>query len=347
MSIIEEAAQRLEQLRKAGVEVPTPAASRETHPTGGDSAESRVPTPERLAQAIASARVAEPVEREVPSAMAGPAASPPQGVPGSGRRSRAVQIDLAALAAAGFVTPEAQRSLIADEFRVLKRPIIRNAQGRGGPLVERGNRVMVTSAVPREGKSFVSLNLAMSIASEVDSTVLLVDADVANPSLMKRMHLPESKGLLDLLTSDGMDLADVMLRTNVDKLSILPAGTSHRRATEMLASAAMADLVEEMATRYPDRILVFDSPPLLATTEARVLASHMGQIVMVVEADQTTQATVKQALETIENCPVVLLILNKAARSKVGGYYGYSGYGAGYGYGAQERVGAAPAGAGE
>jgi receptor protein-tyrosine kinase len=254
-----------------------------------------------------------------------------------------VEIDLKALAAAGYLTPDAQRSQIADDFRVVKRPVIKNTQGGAGPIVERANRVMVTSALPREGKSFVSLNLAMSIASEVDSTVLLVDADVANPSLMKRLHLPESKGLLDLLTNKNMDVADVMLRTNVEKLSLLPAGTADRRATEMLASSAMADLVDEMAARYPDRILVFDSPPLLATTEARVLASHMGQIVMVVEADTTTQAAVKQALETIENCPVVLMVLNKVAHSKMGGYYGYAGYGAGYGarYGAAEVAGAA------
>ena len=119
----------------------------------------------------------------------------------------------------------------------------------------------------------------------------------------------------------------------MEKLSLLPAGTPHRRATEMLASEAMAELVEQMATRYPDRILVFDSPPLLVTTEARVLASHMGQIVMVVEADVTTQAAVKQALETIESCPVVLMVLNKAPRTEVGGYYGYGGYG---GYGADD-----------
>jgi receptor protein-tyrosine kinase len=328
MSIIEEAARRLEQLRKAGVEVPTPDAGRDMESQGSDAAQARVPTPERLAQALESTRATEVADRSLPESSV--AVAKPSAVP-AGRHSRLVKIDLESLATAGFVTPDAQRSRIADEFRVLKRPIIKNAQERTGPVIERGNCVMVTSALPREGKSFVSLNLAMSIALEVDSTVLLVDADVANPSLMRRMHLPDSKGLLDLLTDDGMDLADVLLKTNVDKLSLLPAGTSDRRATEMLASAAMAELVNEMATRYSDRILVFDSPPLLATTEARVLASHMGQIVMVVEADQTNQSAVKQALETIENCPVVLMVLNKAVSSKVGGYYGYSGYGAGYG----------------
>jgi receptor protein-tyrosine kinase len=167
----------------------------------------------------------------------------------------------------------------------------------------------------------------MSIALEVDSHALLVDADVANPSLMHMTHLPPaSKGLLDLLTNGDTKLHDVLLRTNVEKLTLLPAGTAHGRATEMLASETMAGLLEDMASRYADRILIFDSPPLLATTEARALASHMGQIIMVVEADRTTQALVKHALETIESCPVVMMVLNKAPRPEVGSYYGHHYY---------------------
>jgi receptor protein-tyrosine kinase len=244
-----------------------------------------------------------------------------------GPRSKVVQIDLDALAAAGFVTPQAQRSQIADEFRVIKRPIIRNAHERIGARADRANLIMVTSAIPAEGKSFIALNLAMSIALEVDSHALLIDADVANPSLMHMTHLPPaSKGLLDLLNNDDTKLHDVLLRTNVEKLTLLPAGTAHGRATEMLASESMATLLEDMASRYPDRILIFDSPPLLATTEARALASHMGQIVMVVEADRTTQALVKHALETIESCPVVMMVLNKAPRPEVGSYYGHHYY---------------------
>ena len=114
----------------------------------------------------------------------------------------------------------------------------------------------------------------------------------------------------------------------MEKLSLLPAGTAHGRATEMLASESMASLLEEMASRYPDRILVFDSPPLLATTEARALASHMGQIIMVVQADRTTQVMVQHALETVESCPLVMLVLNKARRPEVGGYYGQNYYSA-------------------
>jgi receptor protein-tyrosine kinase len=322
MSIIEKAAQRLEQLRRAGVETPALAADHDTDTLAANRAAERPAALERHAQTRQTVHVAETsVPLGGPSGKSGDAA-------GSGLRSRMVEIDLAALAAAGYVTPEAHRSQIADEFRVLKRPIIKNAQDGSASSVAHANCVMVTSALPSEGKSFVALNLALSIAVEIDSTVLLVDADVANPNLMKRMHLPAAKGLLDLLTNEKETLADVLLRTNVDKLTLLPAGTSHRRATEMLASTAMVDLVEQMSKRYPDRILVFDSPPLLATTEARVLAAHMGQIVMVVEADRTSQGTVVQALEAVESCPVVLMVLNKATRTDLGGYYGYGAYGA-------------------
>jgi receptor protein-tyrosine kinase len=293
--------------------------------------------PERLAQALEALERTPPAEAASPfmapkvlaahaTAVPAPVAAPP--VP-SGPRSKVVQIDLDALAAAGFVTPQAQRSQIADEFRVIKRPIIKHARERIGARSDRANLVMVTSAIPAEGKSFVALNLAMSIALELDSTALLIDADVANPSLMHMTHLPPmSKGLLDLLTDPEIRLADVLLKTNVEKLTLLPAGTAHGRATEMLASESMAGLLEDMASRYSDRILVFDSPPLLATTEARALASHMGQIVMVVEADRTTQVLVKHALETIESCPVVMMVLNKAPRPEVGSYYGHNYYSA-------------------
>jgi len=328
MDLVEKAAQRLAQLQKAGVEVPVPETAQPPAPSAGAEP---IPTPERFAQALEKAQPPEArvaVEARSRSPQSAPPAEIPRGIAQSAPRSKVVHIDLEALAAAGFVTPQAQRSQVADEFRVIKRPIIRNAHERSGTRAERANLVMVTSAVPAEGKSFVALNLAMSIAFEVDSTALLVDADVANPCLMQMTHLPPSKGLLDLLTDPDTKLHDVLLRTNVEKLSLLPSGTAHGRATEMLASETMANLLEEMASRYLDRILVFDSPPLLATTEARALASHMGQIIMVVEADRTTQSLVKHALETIETCPVVMMVLNKAPRPEVGSYYGQHYYAA-------------------
>lgn len=247
------------------------------------------------------------------------------------RHSKLVEIDLQRLAAAGYVTPTAPRSRLADEMRVIKRPLIGNAQGRSAAPIQSANLVMVTSAVPGEGKTFMAINLAISIAMELDTTVLLVDADVARPAIPERLGLSYDKGLLDLLTRKDLDVSDVMLRTNIDRLSVLPAGTPHSRATELLASETMTLLLEEMSSRYPDRILVFDAPPLLASTESRVLATHMGQIVLVVEAERTPQASIKQALATVEQCPVVMTVLNKIERSESGSYYGNYGYGYGYG----------------
>lgn len=315
MSLIEEAAKRLEQLRNAGVEVPELPVER------------RAP-PAEDASATAALREAEAITARAAELLSGARAAPPRDAPPAApaRSSRQVVLDLARVAANGIVTPDAPRSQMADEFRVIKRPLIANALGKSGARIERGNMIMVTSAVPGEGKTFTAINLAMSIAMEVDTRVLLVDADVANPSVPAVLGFKEPRGLMDVLIDGTVDLADVLLRTNVDRLTVLPAGRSHRRATELLASEAMERLIADLAMRYPDRIVVFDAPPLLATTEARALATHMGQIVVVVEAERTTQSAVKHALALLEDCPVVMTMLNKAARSSVGAYYGYYGH---------------------
>lgn len=245
--------------------------------------------------------------------------------------SRRVELDLDVLMAAGFVTPNAPRTQIADQYRVIKRPLIQNAVGKGVVALNHGNLIMVTSALSGEGKSFSSINLALSIAAELDHTVMLVDADVARPSVLRMLGLPQGPGLLDLLEGRA-EMANVLLRTNVDKLTILPSGSPHPRATELLASDAMSQLLNDMATRYADRIIIFDSPPLLLTTESRVLASHMGQIVVVVHAGKTLQADVQHALSTIESCPVRMLVLNQVEATTHGSY----GYGYGYGYGSGE-----------
>jgi exopolysaccharide/PEP-CTERM locus tyrosine autokinase len=156
----------------------------------------------------------------------------------------------------------------------------------------------------------------MSVAMEYDSRVLLVDGDVAHPSMPAILGTPHAPGLLDLLTRDDIDVADALVKTNVERLTLLPAGSRQRRSTELLASEQMASLLRELSSRYPDRIIIFDSPPLLATTEARVLATHMGQIVMVVAANATRQHAVQQALATIESCDIVLMLLNKASRDR-------------------------------
>jgi receptor protein-tyrosine kinase len=310
MGLIEEAAKRLEQLRNAGVDLGE-EASRAVR--GGPARRTTADLEERIREFEARDRL-----QDSRATLAQPRRP--------GERSRAIAIDLAELAAAGMVTPDAPRSQIADEFRVIKRPLLDNAQERATTSGAPANLIMVTSALAGEGKTFTAVNLAMSIAMELDNTVLLVDADVANPTLPEVLRFKPSKGLLDVLSDSTTHLPEVLLRTNVQKLSILPAGTPHQRATEFLASEAMQRLLAEIANRYADRVIVFDAPPLLPTTESRALAAHMGQIVVVVEADKTTHGALKQALAMIESCPRVVTMLNKATRSEVGSYYGYRGY---------------------
>ena len=291
-SLIEQAAQRLEQLRQAGADMPS--------------------APPVAQAADASQKF---LTEAQPTAL-----------------SRHVEIDLAALAAKGIVSPNAPRSQIADQFRLIKRPLISNAMGKGASVIVNGNLIMVASALTGEGKTFTAINLAMSMATELDYTVMLVDADVARPSVMNVLGLPDGPGLLDLVLNESKNMSSVLLKTNIEKLTILPSGTPHARATELLASDAMTRLLDDMGKRYSDRIIVFDSPPLLSTTESRVLASHMGQIVMVVQAEKTLQSDVAQALAAIEACPVKLMLLNQARTNSKGGY----GYGYGYGYEQQQ-----------
>lgn len=304
-SLIEQAAQRLEQIRRAGVTVPevaTPAA-----PSVASSLSPVTPPP-----AAGTQNVHHPATRV--------------------QTSQEVTLDLDILSAAGIVTPNAPRSFVADQFRVIKRPLLTNAKGMGATVLNHGNLIMVTSALIGEGKSFTSVNLAMSIAMELDNTVMLVDADVAQPSVLRMLGLPPGPGLLDLLEGKT-DMPSVLLKTSIDKLTILPSGTPHPQATELLASDAMRVLLDDMAQRYSDRIIIFDSPPLLLTTEARVLATQMGQVVMVVQADKTLQADVQHALSTIKACAHVSLVLNKARGDSAGGYSRGLGYGYGYSYG--------------
>jgi receptor protein-tyrosine kinase len=321
MSLIEQAARRLEELRRAGVELPESAEG----PVAAVQPNGVSPVPEALIRALEerAAGVPLPLMRSGHAEPRGRARQDPS--PPIGPSQREVNINLARLKGLGFVTPDAPTSRIADEFRVVKRPIIRNALGQEEQKVRHGNLVMVTSALPGEGKTFTSINLAMSMAMEYDSRVLLVDGDVAHPSMPTMLGTPHAPGLLDLLTRDEIDVADALVKTNVERLTLLPAGSRQRRSTELLASEQMASLLRELASRYPDRIIIFDSPPLLATTEARVLATHMGQIVMVVAADATSHHALQQALATIESCDIVLMLLNKASQTDVGTYYGYYG----------------------
>jgi exopolysaccharide/PEP-CTERM locus tyrosine autokinase len=289
VSTIEQAAKRLDQLLGSGVVLP-----------GGQA---------RVQREAAPARTTAPAVPLQPS----------------GEVSRRVELDEAHLLRSGLILPSAPRTRLADEFRAIKRPLLTNARQQGAAPVPRGNCIMITSALEGEGKTFVSSNLAMSIAGELDHRVVLVDADVLRPSVLQRFGLPSSPGLLDLLTDKSIEMSDVLLRTSVDKLSILPAGTLRDNAEELLASESMRRLVIEMSERYADRIIVFDAPPLLLSNEARVLASQVGQVVVVVAAEQTKERVLHDALASIEACPVVMTLLNKARGSAQETRFGYYG----------------------
>lgn len=240
----------------------------------------------------------------------------------------------------GLITPHRPRSLVADEFRAIKRPLLMNIEQKGASVVENANLIMVTSALPGEGKTFSAINLAMSMATEQDRTVLLVDADVTKASAAHILGVDDDHpGLIDLLEDDTKQFSDVLIHTNIPKLRVLPAGHLHEHATELLASEKMKNLVRELSLRYPDRVIIFDSPPLLITTEASVLANHVGQVVFVVASQQSSQDAVAEAIEHLGDDKIIGLVLNKVRKnplSKHGYGYGY-GYGNGYGYGEGAR----------
>jgi protein-tyrosine kinase len=244
------------------------------------------------------------------------------------RPGRYLTLDLGKLQVAGFVTPTGSRTRIAEEFRVIKRPILLRAFATGDQRIESGNLMMVTSAKPGEGKTFTAINLAMSMASERDIHVLLVDADVQRPSVFQVLGLPPQKGLLDVLSDSNLSPADVLTRTNIRNLTLMAAGTPSLATTELLASQKMISLMQDIATRYQDRIVILDAPPVLASSEPSVLALHVGQIILVVEAGKTGRRAVEQTLTYIGGCPNISIVFNKAdagsGRDEFGGYgYGY------------------------
>lgn len=264
--------------------------------------------------------------------------------PGSTKRTqRSATLDFERIRAAGLLAPDTQRSRIKEEYRHIKRPLLINADGRGATTVEHPNLIMVTSARAGEGKTFTACNLALSIASERDRTVLLVDADVIKPSLDRTLGFEVELGLVDYLVDEQLDLADVLIDTNVPSLTLLPAGSQYHLSAELLAGERMRKLAAELSGRYADRIVILDSPPLLMTTEASILASLMGQVLVVVEAERTPQSQVKAALDLLDsNRQIVGFVLNKSRAFFGADSYGY-GYGYGYGHdsdeGAAERKG--------
>ena len=213
----------------------------------------------------------------------------------------------------------------ADEYRRIKRPILSNAFGKSATLLERGNLILVTSAIPGEGKTHTAINLALSIAHERDHTVLLVDCDVTRHGTSQMLGISDRPGLVDILENDSFTVGDAILQTDVPELCLVSAGKQHDFVTELLASQKMFDFVSEIGQRYDDRVIIFDGPPLLPTPQTRILTSLVGQVVLVVEAGKTPQAQVEEALEMIPKEQATGLVMNKCE-----GFSGRNGYNYGY-----------------
>lgn len=228
----------------------------------------------------------------------------------------------------GFIYSAKSAHHIQEEFRHIKRKLLNNAFGPASKTLKHSNLIMVSSSSPNEGKTYISINLALSIALEQDKTVLLVDADVLRPSLHRELEFESRKGLLEFLLDEVPSLSDVIYNTNIANLKLIPAGKPHHLTNELLASTRMATLAEELAERYPDRIVIFDCPPILGVTETPVLSSLVGQAVVVVEESKTKIDNVKKAVSQLDEDIAIGFVMNKTVRSKKDeyGYYGY-GYG--------------------
>jgi exopolysaccharide/PEP-CTERM locus tyrosine autokinase len=224
----------------------------------------------------------------------------------------------------GMLVPDSTLSAeIRGEYRRIKRPLLSNAFGKTSSLVDMGNVIMVTSAVPGEGKTYTATNLALAFAQERDHTVLLVDCDVTKQGVSRLLGIERRRpDFTDLLASENMPIEDALLRTDVPGLMLLPAGKPHEYITEMVASQRMQFLVNEFATRYKDRIVVLDAPPLISTPESQVLAGLVGQIVYVIEAGKTPLTIVQDAIGMLPDDKAVGVVLNKSESiSNRGGYY--------------------------
>jgi len=268
-----------------------------------------------------------------------PAPTPPPARPGAtptpspaaaattpvARSSRVVSVNRDMLRAAGVLPTQQEERRIQQQFRQIKRPLVANAFGRGAERLPQGQIIMVASALPGDGKTFTSANLALSLALEKDVNVVLVDADVAKSHISRVFSADGEPGLLDVLRDEHLDIESVILNTNVPNLSLLPVGGRSDTATELLASPRMRSVAARLSAADPTRIVLFDSPPLLLTTESRALSSIAGQIVLVVRAGSTPQKAVYDALDMLGEGKSIGLVLNQCDEGANSGYYDYYG----------------------
>ncbi len=273
----------------------------------------------------------ERVHQPEPAVAAPPSADAPATAPRARDWTGPVQpIDREAMAEAGYLVPGGPISGIGEEFRIIKRELLARIRGTSRQsAIPNGNVILVTSAHPGDGKTFCAINLAVSLAAESDLEVLLVDADFAKPGVAQALGLGGGKGLMDALVDPALAIEDLVIRTDVPSLCVLPAGESSRLDTEYLASSRTDALIAALVAGRPDRVVIFDSPPLLAASPAAVLAAHVGQTLLVVRADRTTETTLRDAAGLLNGCANIQLLLNgvkfSASGRRFGTYYGKEG----------------------
>jgi exopolysaccharide/PEP-CTERM locus tyrosine autokinase len=241
--------------------------------------------------------------------------------------TRIVKIDREELRKIDLLPPPDMERRIASQYQQIKRALVSRILKGAPGLGPMGHVVMLASAMPGDGKTFTSINLALSLALEKDIEVLLVDADVAKPHVSRIFGVEQERGLIDLLVDRSLRASQVILRTDVPGLSLLPAGSKTESATELIASDRMAEIVSQLSAPGDRRIVLFDSPPLLLSTESCALAASAGQVVLVVRADVTSRQAVSNAIEAIGGNKPVSLILNQVNAQPADGYYGYGSYG--------------------
>jgi protein-tyrosine kinase len=269
------------------------------------------------------------VVQSEPPAPAPFAAEPPtlvkkaQAAPANVQATALVRLNMAVLRRSGMINPEVKTSIVANEFRNIKRKVLASARDKQSRNLS-NNLLMVTSTLPEEGKTFTSMNLALSIAAERDLQVLLVDADLHRPSIGKFFETTQRPGLSELLSTPKMSLADISCRCeSVPNLSVVFAGSHVDDAPELIASTRMRDFLLEISEQAQNRLVIIDTPPALTTFEPALLAAHVHQTVMVISAQHAGRLQIEKALDSISACHNISLLFNKAPKweQRDGGYY--------------------------
>lgn len=233
------------------------------------------------------------------------------------------KVDRELLADQGLIVPENGNSALFEEFRIVKRQVLSAARAADTP---EARRILVSSPLPGEGKTFCSINLAIALASERDAEVLLVDTDFANPSVLERLGIPQHPGFMDALAKPRMKPEDLVIGTDIDNLWVLPSGNRTNSDSEFLASERTAEVLDRFTVGAPNRFIIFDTPPALAASPAAELAKHVGQAILVVRADETGHTSLEDAYQLLSACHDIKLLFNAAQFSpsgrRFGSYYG-------------------------